>query len=173
MKQCLVRLLLALSLFVTAHTPINAQQPDPEKLPPARNIPGLTAPDSFPGGCVDCHINMPERKQDERLSILMAQWRQKVRPELLMKAQAVAPAGIKLKGMHPASPKALESVPNNCKLCHTKESKMAPPLAALIHTIHLTGEQNQFLTTFQGECTHCHKFAAATGSWNMPSGPEK
>jgi len=41
---------------------------------PARNIPGLTAEDKFPNGCVDCHIKMPDINQDERISTLMSKW---------------------------------------------------------------------------------------------------
>lgn len=148
--------------------------PDQNKLPPARKIPGLTAEDKFPRGCVDCHINMPERNQDERISTLMSKWNKKVEPELLEKAQAVAPAGMTLKGVHPKVPVSLKNIPAGCLPCHGKTSKIAPPLAQLVHTIHLSGgEDNHFLTIFQGECTHCHKLERKTASWSIPSGPEK
>jgi hypothetical protein len=58
--------------------------------------------------------------------------------------------------------------------CHSKRSKTAPPLAALLHLVHFTGgDENHFLTIFQGECTYCHKFDTKTGVWKIPSGPEK
>ncbi|KAA0255833.1 hypothetical protein FBQ97_05035 [Acidobacteria bacterium ACD] len=142
-------------------------------LPPARKVPGITAPDTHPGGCVDCHVRYPERKADERLSVLMAGWRTKVGPELLAKSQAASPPGMKLKGKHPPL-SAAKDVPASCLRCHSPGSKSAPPFAALVHAIHLTGgEANHFLTVFQGECTLCHKLDAATGTWRMPSGPEK
>lgn len=39
--------------------------------PVLRPIPGITAEDPFPRGCVDCHVNMPDRNMDVRLSTLM------------------------------------------------------------------------------------------------------
>jgi cytochrome c553 len=147
---------------------------DQMKLPPARKIPGLTAEDKFPNGCVDCHINMPDRKQDERISTLMSKWSKMVETKLLKKAQDVAPAGVTLKGIHPQATASLKNIPTACTSCHSNTSKTAPPLAALLHTIHLTGgDDNHFLTIFQGECTYCHKLNATTGVWMMPSGPEK
>jgi hypothetical protein len=159
-----------LALSVSAQT----EGDGPMKLPPARKIPGLTADDKFPHGCVDCHINMPDINQDERISTLMSKWNKMVEPKLLDKAQAAAPAGVTLKGRHPMATAALKNIPAACYACHGKTSKTAPPLANLLHTIHLTGgEDNHFLTIFQGECTHCHKLNPETGVWSTPSGPEK
>lgn len=148
--------------------------PGPAELPPARKIPGLNAQDKFPLGCVDCHVNMPHINQDERLSTLMSKWNEGVEKELLDKAQAVAPPGVTLKGIHPAAGDALTNIPENCKSCHGKASQTAPPLAPLIHMIHLVGgDENHFLAIFQGECTHCHKLGLNTGLWSMPSGQER
>lgn len=159
---------------LAAFIPPTATADEQMKLPPARQIPGLTAEDKFANGCVDCHINMPDKKQDERISTLMSGWSKEADPKLLKKAQAVSPAGVKLKGAHPQVPASLKNIPAACAACHSKTSKTAPPLAALLHAIHLTGGgENHFLTIFQGECTHCHKFKAGTGVWTMPSGPEK
>ena len=146
----------------------------PMQLPPARQIPGLTAADHFPGGCVDCHINMPERRQDERISTLMARWTNDAGPKLLRHAQAALPAGIKLAGRHPDVSASLRNIPSACMGCHGKGSKTAPAFSKMLHTIHLSGgAENHYLTIFQGECTSCHKMDAATGAWSMPSGPEK
>ena len=85
-----------------------------------------------------------------------------------------APAGLKLKGRHPDAADALEDIPAACADCHSADSKKAPPLAGMVHRIHLVGgDKNRFMTEFQGECTDCHKFDAAKGTWSMPSGPEK
>lgn len=178
MKEWLSRyfMIFVVSISTLLTVSPNAGMADGEqmKLPPARKIPGLNADDKFLNGCVDCHINMPDIKQDERISTLMSQWNEKVELKLLKKAQAVASAGVMLRGIHPPAPASLKNIPAACATCHSKTSRTAPPLAALLHTIHLTGEdENHFLTIFQGECTHCHKMNAVTGVWTMPSGPEK
>lgn len=168
-------LLLALSGALFAPTLAPAQErgaaPAP---PPIRAIPGVTAPDPFPNACVDCHLNYTDRKMDVRLSTLMASWREKVDPRLLAKARAAASADAKLEGRHPDVPRALASVPGGCRTCHAKDSPGAPPLAPLIHSIHLTGgAENHFIAHFQGECTHCHKLDAKTGVVRVPSAPER
>ncbi len=154
-----------------------AQQASPgasPEPPPVRKIPAITAPDEFPRACVDCHVDRPEKKTDERLSTLIAQWNKAVDPALLAKARASAPKGMALKGRHPKVGTALGSVPARCMKCHTATSKTAPPFARLIHRIHLVGgDKNHFLTQFQGECTHCHKLNIETGGWSVPSGAEK
>ena len=164
-------LLLVAPLAFSASS--GATGPPPEGLPPARKIPGLTAPDTHPKGCVDCHIRYPEHKLDEPFSTLMAGWTTKVDAGLLKKAQAAAPAGVTLKGKHPQTPLGTKDIPRSCLGCHAKASKTAPPFAQMIHLIHLTGgDQNRFLGVFQGECTLCHKLDTATGRWVMASGPE-
>jgi hypothetical protein len=140
---------------------------------PARSIPGINAADPYPHGCVDCHVKMPA--MDARLSTRMQQWMAgKVDAALLLTVQGSAPAGLKLKGKHPDATDALDDVPAACADCHSQGSKKAPPLAGMVHRIHLLGgEKNHFMTEFQGECTYCHKLDAATGAWSVPSGPEK
>lgn len=173
--------LVALSLCVVAASLLGtgragAQPPDsgsaPPAPPPARKVPGLTAADPFPKGCVSCHVNMPDRKMDARLSTLLKGWTTKVEPALLAKAQAAAPAGIQLKGKHPAATSALKNIPAGCIKCHGSTSKKAPPFTRLLHLVHLTGEGNHYLAEFQGECTFCHKLDRKTGAWSIPSGPE-
>jgi len=142
--------------------------------PPVRKIPGITAEDPHPRACVDCHVNYADMKLDTRFSTLMKGWNEKVEPKLLAKAQASAPQGLALKGRHPQAAGVLADIPAKCLVCHGRTSKMAPPFAGMIHRIHLTGgEENHFLTVFQGECTHCHKLDLVTGRWSIPSGPEK
>ena len=144
----------------------------PPPMPPARKIPGITAEDPFPKACVSCHVNLPERKMDVRISTLLKAWTEKVEPALLAKAQAAAPTGVTLVGKHPAASSALKDIPAGCIKCHGSASKKAPPFTHMMHTIHLTGEGNHFLAEFQGECTHCHKLDAKTGTWSIPSGSE-
>lgn len=178
MKESMLRYFLASAvLFVlplTLFPNVGMAESAQKQLPPGRKIPGLTIEDKFPNGCVDCHINMPDIKQDERISALMSKWNSHVEAKLLKKAQAIAPAGVTLKGIHPPAAGSLKNIPAACTACHGKTSRTAPPLAELLHVVHLTGgEDNHFLTIFQGECTHCHKMNATTGTWTMPSAPEK
>jgi hypothetical protein len=151
---------------------ISGQQPE---MPPARRIPGITAEDRYPQGCVDCHINYEEMNRDTRLSTLIDQWATSVPPKLLEEAQAIAGPNIKLKGVHPRLRGVgfLGGIPAVCVGCHEHEAKTAPRLVPLLHKIHLAGgDEGVFLTVFQGECTHCHKLDKATGQWRVPSGPE-
>jgi hypothetical protein len=150
-----------------------APAPAAAKAPVARKIPGINATDPYPKACVDCHVNKPP--SDARLSTQLQQWMSgKVSPALLATVQGSAPAGLKLKGKHPDATDALDDVPTACADCHSEDSKKAPPLAGMVHRIHLVGgDKNHFMTEFQGECTSCHKLDAATGAWSVPSGPEK
>jgi hypothetical protein len=139
---------------------------------PARKIPGITTKDAFPKACVDCHVNRPDMPLP--LSVRLKQWNEKVDPQLLAKVQPSAPKGMTLKGKHPNVAAMTKEIPGGCLKCHGKESKMAAPFATMIHAIHLTGgDENPFLTTFQGECTHCHKLDTKSGQWSMPSASEK
>jgi hypothetical protein len=172
------KLALGLSLLCASFaTPPAQAQPQGHAMqtpPPLRKIPGITAPDRYPQGCVDCHINNAEMKLDTRFSTLMNRWSEKVEPGLLAKAQASAPKEMILRGKHPKATSALKDVPAKCLVCHGKTSKIAPPFANMIHTIHLTGGgRNHFLTVFQGECTYCHKLDSSSGHWTLPSAPEK
>lgn len=141
--------------------------------PPAAEIPGLTVPDRFPKGCVDCHIDMPQINQDERLSSIMAPWVERVPPEILEKTINAAGSDAPIKGRHPLTTDMFRSVPGSCLACHEKGPGAVVPLAPLIHLIHLSArEDNHFLTIFQGHCTHCHKFDPVTGLAHVPSAPE-
>lgn len=133
---------------------------------------GLAA-DAYPKGCVGCHTLDKAKGADHRLSTALAQWSAgKVGASLLAKSKATAPAGVTLKGKHPSAADALEDIPNACLDCHDPGSKKAPPFGRLLHLVHLTGANNLFVTTFKGDCTHCHKLDAKTGAWLMPSGAE-
>jgi hypothetical protein len=161
--------LMLVLLGIDAPTAVAAPQP-------ARKIPGINVADVYPQGCVDCHVAKPSGSTvDARLSLQLKAWTSgKVDAALLARVQGSAPPSLKLKGKHPAADDSLEDIPAACTECHTDDSKKAPPLAAMVHRIHLTGgEQNKFMTTYQGECTHCHKLNAATGVWSVPSAAEK
>lgn len=154
--------------------PRDSLQGGPPPPPPARAIPGLTADDPHPRGCVDCHRDMKEFNMDTRLSTLMGKWREGVvEPRLLTAAKAAAADSTKITGKHPPAAGTLKNIPSACLVCHGKSSKTAPPFARMLHLIHLTGgDANPYMGYFQGDCTHCHKLNQSTGGWSMPSGAE-
>jgi hypothetical protein len=169
---CIFGIVLGATLMIS-FPESQAQEPGPPAPPPARKIPGITVNDSHPRACVDCHINYVEMKMDTRFSTLMNQWNQAVEPGLLAKAQASAPKGIVLRGKHPKADGVVASIPEKCLACHSKSATISPPFAGMIHNIHLVGgDNNHFLTMFQGECTLCHKLDLSTGFWRIPSAPE-
>jgi hypothetical protein len=152
-----------------------AQEP---KAPAPRKIPGITAEDERPHGCVDCHKNDPARKMDHRLSTHMEAWLEGAPKELAAMAQDAAPRSMEIKGKHPKIKADLTTadIPDKCLACHAKHprnEKEGPPFSRLMHRIHLTGgEENRFLTYYQGECTYCHKLDQKTGHWELASGTE-
>lgn len=140
--------------------------------PAARKIPGINEKDPYPRGCVDCHVN--RAGMPAPISAVVKGWTTKVDPKLLAKLQQFAPKGMTLKGKHPNVAAMVKDIPGGCLKCHAKGSKAAPPFATMIHGIHFTdGDSNTFLTTFQGECTFCHKLITTTVEWAMPSAAEK
>lgn len=179
MKRLLLAALVAATPWLvclppTAGAQLQAGQAGEPAPPPAPKIPGINAEDQFPHGCVDCHVNRPDMKLDVRLSTTMRRWNQEVEPSLIANVQAIAAPGVVLKGSHPVVSSALRDIPAGCLTCHGETSKIGLPFAPMIHRLHLTGgDQNHFMTLFQGECTHCHKLDMATGRWSLPSGPEK
>ena len=174
----MIRRLLLLAIILSCSFMIFMAQGQEEKQPapappPARKIPGITAEDSFPNGCVDCHINYVQMNMDTRFSTLLKNWSEKVEPKILEQAQASAPEGMTLKGKHPNATSSLKNIPKGCLACHGRESKMAPPFSKMLHIMHYTGgDKSPYLTIFQGECTHCHKLDLSKGLWVIPSGPE-
>lgn len=126
----------------------------------------MAAPPAYPGGCVDCHV------KEKRVSVLLSHWNGKVDAKTIAAMQAFVPKGMTLRGKHPTV--ATKDIPASCMKCHTATSKGIPPLAPLLHGIHLAkGNAGEFVKQFQGECTHCHKLNKATGTWSLPSGAEK
>lgn len=136
---------------------------------------GLAAGDPFPKGCVSCHTVDKAKGTDHRLSVALKQWTAgKVDAGLLAQSKASAPAGVVLKGKHPAAEDSVEDIPSACLDCHDSGSKKAPPFSQLMHLVHLTGGTNNvYVATFKGDCTNCHKLDAKTGAWSIPSGPEQ
>ena len=136
---------------------------------------GNTAVDPYPNGCVSCHVLDKAKGVDHRLSVPLQAWTAgKIEPGLLAQSKASAPAGLTLKGKHPAAEDSLEDIPGACLDCHDSGSKKAPPFSRLLHLVHLSGGvNNTYVTKFKSDCMHCHKLDTKTGEWSMPSGPEK
>jgi hypothetical protein len=135
------------------------------------DLPGITTPDKTPHACVDCHVNHPERKMDFRLPSILARWRNGADPKIFEKAQAAAPEGRILTGRHPDVSAQISIIPNDCLVCHARDSQAAPPFARLLHAIHLVGgRENHFLAVHKGTCTNCHKLDQKTGAWHTGSG---
>lgn len=166
--------LFGVALWLTMATLYQVNASEPETTPPPRNIPGITTGDTFPSGCINCHLNFVDRKMDTRISTSLVKWMEKVDPKLLEKAQAASSKGVVLVGKHPSATESLDDIPLACIECHSNMSQNAPSFSQMVHLIHLTGgQENHYLTLFQGECTHCHKFNPDTGKWFIPSGGEK
>ncbi|MFQ5834507.1 MAG: cytochrome c3 family protein [bacterium] len=147
-----------------------------EEQPKVPEIPGITVEDAKPQGCVDCHRKVsPER--DYRLTVHAEEWTKEVPSELLKKAQAAAPPGVTMKGKHPEIGAVITTIPKDCLTCHSEQTAKtigAPPFVRLLHLIHLVGgEENHFVTNYQGQCTHCHSLNKATGEWTIKSGKEQ
>lgn len=155
--------------FCLCASPISAA----EQTVPA--ISGITAQDKFPGGCVDCHVRLPERNMDVRISTQMNKWQESVAPKLLERLRAVLPENIVLVGRHPLLPQqSYRNIPASCMTCHEKSQTNVPAMAPMLHALHLIGgKDNHFITEFKGECTHCHKLDPKTAKWSIPSGEEK
>ena len=165
--------LLGVAFWLTLATLHQVKASEPEATPTSRDIPGITTDDMFPSGCVNCHLNFADRNMDTRISTSLVKWTVRVEPKLLEKAQAATPKGVSLTGKHPSAEDSLTDIPKACIECHKRMSKSAPSFSQMIHLIHLTGgQENHYMTLFQGECTHCHKLNTNTGEWYLPSGRE-
>ena len=166
--------LLGVAMWMILATIPQPNAAEPQATPPTRDIPGITADDMFPSGCVNCHLNFTDRNMDTRISTSLEKWMEKVDPKLLEKAQAASPEDVILVGKHPPATESLADIPKACIECHNSMSQQAPPFSQLIHQIHLSGgRENHYMSIFQGECTHCHKLNQNNGKWFMPSGREE
>ena len=163
-----VVLMLILTILYQVNAAENQATPSP------RDIPGITADDMFPSGCVSCHLNFIDRNMDTRISTSLTKWTEKIEPKLVEIAQAASSNGVVLAGKHPSAAESLADIPKACIECHSSMPQNAPDFSQMVHLIHLTGgQENHYIAIFQGECTHCHKFNPNTGKWFLPSGTEK
>lgn len=121
--------------------------------PKAPEIPGITVDDVEVNGCVDCHRKADPEK-DSRLS-----------------------TALKKLEKHPDVGASMKTIPNDCLTCHNEpvaKGMGTEPLASMVHKMHLLGgEKNQFITQYQGQCTHCHALNKETGEFSIKNGKEQ
>lgn len=121
--------------------------------PEVPEIPGITVDDVEVNGCVDCHRKTSPEK-DYRLSTALTKLEQ-----------------------HPDVGTSMKTIPNDCLTCHNEsaaKSMSTEPLASMVHKMHLLGgEKNQFITNYQGQCTHCHALNKETGEFSVKNGKEQ
>ncbi|MGI6037523.1 MAG: hypothetical protein ACOYD6_04770 [Limnochordia bacterium] len=139
--------------------PQRMAQPQPigEEMLPGRSpvtmegLPGITDADPYPDGCVDCHRKGDAR--DSRLSTIIARLAE--------------------EGRHPdvAERTSTEVLPDSCAPCHGPDASL--PLAVFSHRDHYQGDDNVFITRYEGECLHCHSLDREKGMIEIKSGQEK
>jgi hypothetical protein len=186
MKTMIIAVMTLVAVAVYSHATASDEKQDvkpavstetaqaAKSAPKLSDIPSITTPDRTPHACVDCHKNYPEMKKDFRLTVILAGWRNGTDPDIVKKASACAPAGVTLQGRHPDVSALVKVIPNDCLMCHSRNSSSAPPFAKLLHAIHLEGgAENGFLARANGTCTSCHKLDQKTGTWGLGSGEEK
>ena len=120
-------------------------------------IPGITAPDEKPNGCVDCHRERPDIGRDFRLSKYIKEWAEEGAEEEILELAKAAWPKASLSGKHPdvSSAVATQDLPTFCLACHGDGSDK--PLYKYLHLQHFYGgEENHFITGYGGYCTNCH-----------------
>lgn len=111
-------------------------------------LPGITAKDENPNGCVDCHKSQGEGK-DYRVTAELA----------------------KIKG-HPKVEKIVKTVPKDCAMCHKEGGKVAA-LNLVMHKVHYQKPaDNTFVKVYKGACLNCHSLDMNTGAMSVKSGPK-
>ncbi len=108
-------------------------------------LPGITTEDQHPQGCVDCHTQ--SSSGDHRLNV-----------------------ALKEVSGHPAIDSIVNTVPNDCMMCH---GSYAAKLNTITHTAHYKNpEENHFVGYYAGQCLECHSLDLSTGTMSVKSGPK-
>ncbi|HEX2864091.1 MAG TPA: hypothetical protein VHN99_05950 [Deinococcales bacterium] len=168
----------ATMLVMLAGITVLAQQAQPAPKPAPPQIPGITATDSHPNGCVNCHQYRADLKRDYRLSTTLHEWSQKgTEADFVNIAKAVWP-NAKITGRHPDVTADLkgQDIPGACIDCHEGNDI---PLERVLHLVHLSllpdgpaANPGAFITAYGGFCTNCHTVGASTGLVTVKSGKE-
>ncbi|MCU0976083.1 MAG: hypothetical protein MUC71_07190 [Steroidobacteraceae bacterium] len=109
--------------------------------PPKAYLPGLTAPDEAPQGCVSCH------KGSRNLKVMLD-------------ALDHRDMGDKIK-----------VVPDDCKSCHEDDDELEAlgPVSHSMH--YARGSKSDFVVKHGGSCLNCHALSTGTGEVTTKSGP--
>jgi cytochrome c551/c552 len=133
-------MLLLLTAVIAAGSLVLMGQAKPKAF-----LPGITATDEHPNGCVDCHKNQGEGK-DYRLNVSLA----------------------KLPG-HPKIDAMVKQLPEGCMMCHREGGKVSA-LNLMLHKAHYAKPaDNPFVQFYQGACLNCHKLDPASGKMTVKS----
>lgn len=136
-QQFCIALTLALAGGI-ATSDLSAQTPEPIT---------VAAKDTYPNGCVSCHIDDGAGK-DTRLSTSL--------------------------GAIEGHPKVtiVANVPADCAKCHKVGTKIEG-LNTLMHKVHYGGlEKSEFMKFVQGSCLNCHSLDPKSGKVAVKSGPK-
>lgn len=136
----ILRILVVLGCFCAAVIVLTGQDNTPV-------LPGITAPDEHPRGCVDCHVNAGAGN-DHRMNVELAKG-----------------------GKHPNIDAIVKTVPTDCTMCH--KAGAAGPLQLVAHKLHYREpDDNVFVNNYGGACLQCHSLDANSGNMTMKSGPK-
>lgn len=169
-KGLALSMVLALVLAIGTGIAVYTQE---EEVPA---IPGITADDTHPNGCIDCH-RLAGENRDYRMSTAIAEWAEGAPEEVMHAAEAAWP-GVELTGTHPEVSEyvASQPMPQSCLTCHSSKSSI--PLDDALHTYHFAGgADNHFVSGYDGRCLQCHSLNAdvanpPTGMIGLKSGTE-
>lgn len=128
------RLAMALAVLACALATVAvAETPPPE-------LPGITAPDKTPDGCVSCH------KGSSTLKKMLA--------------------GLD----HRSIDGKVNVVPDDCKECHGKEedTDTLAQIAHSMH--YASGSRSEFVIKHDGSCLACHAMSTGDGAVTVKSG---
>jgi mono/diheme cytochrome c family protein len=151
------------------------------KFPVPESIPGITAADPAPNGCVDCHTSDKAGEKLAKITVLLDEWNKNGAPAQVKAAAQLALKSVggdptKITGKHPVAgaPYKGQNIPGEpgkvCLLCHKAGAvgvSNAPPLDALLYLLKYgdfdgkdkfvtPAKKNEFVTKFGGWCTACH-----------------
>ncbi len=144
------------------------------KFPVPDKIPGVTAADPAPRGCVDCHTKDKADDPLAKLSVLMDAYNKRGAPASVKAAAQVAikAAGgdpAKITGKHPTGGAMFkgQDLPKACLQCHSGDGKSIPRLDAMLYLLKyadfkdgkfVTPATTDFVKKLGGWCTACHTF---------------
>lgn len=113
----------------------------------ADGLQGINAADTNPNGCVSCHKQ--NNGADYRLNTMMGDMDD-----------------------HPSITKMVNNVPQDCMMCHGKDS-YGGELSAVVHEAHFEDpDENHFISYYGGDCLNCHSMNVRTGTVTVKSGPK-